>query len=142
MEFRIERLEQDRVLRILSDSDTLFDPPFSNAVRLDEYSVKLSSKALFATATDGADLAGVIAFYLNDEARQIYVPYVVVFPQFRKKHVATDLMEFVIRNNSSYTSVALEVVKSNSAALDLYKKLDFEVIEDRVHTYLMRRSTR
>ena len=142
MEYRIENLEQGRVLQILLETDSLFDPPLSTVVRLDEYSVKLSSNAHFALAHQAGSLAGVIAFYLNDEARQIYVPYVVVFPQFRKQHVSTDLMEYVIRNNSSYTSVALEVVKSNSAALDMYKKLDFEVIEDRDHTYLMRRSTR
>jgi ribosomal protein S18 acetylase RimI-like enzyme len=142
MEFRIENLDQSRVLQILSETDALFDPPLSSVVKLDEYSVKLSSKAHFALAHQAGRLAGVIAFYLNDDASQIYMPYVVVYPQFRNQHVATDLLEYVIRSNPGYATVALEVVKTNTAALNLYKKLSFEVIEDRDHTYLMRRSTR
>ena len=52
--------------------------------------------------------------------------------------MASGLIDFIIRSNRGYTSVALEVVKTNDAALRLYRKLNFQVVEDREHTFLMR----
>jgi len=139
MEYRIETLEQERVLGILRESDRGFEPPLSTVVELEQYSAKLASNAHFATAySDGGKLAGVIAFYLNDSLNQIYIPYVFVYEQYRNRSVASGLIDFIIRSNRGYTSVALEVVKTNDAALRLYRKLNFQVVEDREHTFLMR----
>lgn len=138
MNCRIETLEQSRVLGILRESDRQFEPPLSWVVELEPYSAKLAQKAHFATAYVDDNLAGVIAFYLNDTLNQIYIPYVFVYEQYRNRSVASGLIDFIIRSNRGYTSVALEVVKTNDAALRLYRKLNFQVVEDREHTFLMR----
>lgn len=138
MNCRIETLEQSRVLGILRESDRGFEPPLSTVVELEQYSAKLASRAHFATAySDGGKLAGVIAFYLNDTLNQIYIPYVFVFEQFRGHGVASGLIDYIIRSNSGYSSVALEVVKTNTAALNMYRKLRFEIADEREHTFLM-----
>lgn len=138
MNCRIETLEQSRVLGILRESDRQFEPSLSWVVELEPYSAKLAQKAHFATAYFDDNLAGVIAFYLNDTLNQIYIPYVFVYEQYRNRSVASGLIDFIIRSNRGYTSVALEVVKTNDAALKLYRKLNFQIVEDREHTFLMR----
>lgn len=139
MRFCIERLEQERVLGILKETDGLFDPPFSAAVDLEQYSAKLASKAYFGLAySDGGGLAGVVAFYLNDAVKQIYTPFVCVYLQFRHQHVASSLMDYIIKSNKGYTSMALEVLKTNTAALALYNRMNFKVVEEREHNYLLR----
>lgn len=137
MELKIEKLDQTEVLEILKTSDCQFSPPLSTVVELEAYSLKLSSKAFFSIATEGSDTCGVVAYYLNDSINQIYIPYVFVYEPFRNRHLATRLIEYIIQSNKKYTSVALEVVKTNQAALNLYRNMHFEIKENREHTYLM-----
>lgn len=107
--------------------------------QIDSYSRKLSENAYFAIAEEDNQNAGIIAYYLNEKDRQIYVPYVFVYKPYRNKHLATELMEFVISQNLGYKTIALEVIKSNDAAIKLYNRLNFKLKENRADTYLMQR---
>ena len=73
------------------------------------------------------------------------VNYIYVKEEYRKKGVATELLNYMITTNN-FNNITLEVNIKNLNAINLYKKFDFKIINIRknyyngVDGYLMERS--
>lgn len=112
-------------------------PPLSNSINVYEYSWKLAMHAEFVLCNDDDIIAGVTAFYRNEVLKQIYIPYLHVKPEYRRKSVAFNMIEYLSSQVNDYDTMALEVVKTNVPAYNLYLKQHFKIIEDRGQKYLM-----
>lgn len=131
----------EEVLCILTETDKQFPTPISEVTKIGSYSKKLSVNAYWAFAENDGINCGIVAYYLNKDKRQIYITYVFVYPEYRKQHVASQILDYLSRTyDGDYKSMALEVLKTNMAAFDFYRKRNFEIIEDRPETYLMQLS--
>lgn len=139
IEFKIKDLKTNEVRDILEETYQQFTPPLLPDNQVVSYSEKLATNAYFAVAEVDNKNAGIIAYYLNKSESQIYVPYVFVYEPYRKRHLATQLMEYVISQNIGYKTIALEVIKTNKAAFSLYSKCNFNIKDTRADTYLMQR---
>lgn len=73
------------------------------------------------------------------------INYIYVKEEYRKKGVATELLNYMITTNN-FNNITLEVNIKNLNAINLYKKFDFKIINIRknyyngVDGYLMERS--
>lgn len=137
--FNIEKLSKEQVYNILNKFDDNFNPQFSLDVDFEEYSSKLSNNAFFAICKVGEDIAGVVAFYLNSDLFQIYIPYVCVDTKYRKRGIAYQLICLIKeRYGLNFRFIALEVDKINVQAKSLYERLGFSVLEDRGRKWYMK----
>ena len=66
-----------------------------------------------------------------------YVTNIAVLPEYRRKGVASALIEycFALASEKKLSFVSLEVRKSNLAAIKLYEKFGFEIIGERKNFY-------
>ena len=137
------KLIQSEVLSLLNRFDDSSDSPLHEGLDFDSYSKKLSEYAYFIIATDNNSQIGFIAYYLNEEGRFAYVPQVVVHKDGRHKGVGhamfTKLYESVEGN---YSSVKLEVLKSNVNARNFYNREGFLEIEDHNERILLQKDLR
>lgn len=61
---------------------------------------------------------------------------IIVDPNFRRKKIATNLLNYLLGYLSPLLKiVTLEVATKNQAALNLYEKFDFEVVNTRKNYY-------
>lgn len=63
------------------------------------------------------------------------INYIYVDTEYRKKNIATRLLEYMFKNNSNLENITLEVRKSNNAAINLYEKNGFEQCAIRKNYY-------
>lgn len=83
-------------------------------------------------------VAGVIAFYKNNEAKQLYIPYLITRLEYQGQGVASAMIQYMVNKfRDEYASIALEVNKTNQPAIHLYSKMNFIINEDRGNKYLM-----
>ena len=113
------------------------------STRVEEYISKLIEKSVINTEYQNDDLAGFIAFYANNtESKTGYMSMLAVDKSFRSKGVAKNL--FVKAENHlrgiNFKYFDLEVLKSNTSAITLYKKNGFSIFEEGNIHYKMRKS--
>ena len=61
---------------------------------------------------------------------------IVVNPEYRNQYIASLLLSYMINNlNNNIETITLEVSADNTAALNLYKKFNFEIINERKNYY-------
>lgn len=119
--------------RELSELDKLcFDIPWSQKSFEDEAGNNL---ATYFTARDNGKIIGYAGFWSVSGEGDI--TNVAVLPEYRKKGIASKLIESVIKksNELSLSLLTLEVRKSNFAAQNLYSKYGFEIIGERKRYY-------
>ena len=134
-------LDLDVVLPLIRMADGNFTPRISESVDLEAYSKKLSKYANFLIAKDSDGYhAGFIAYYLNDETKQIYITLIVVDGTYQHYGIGSKMIQLLIEEESKgYRSIALEVRKSNKSARLFYKKHGFLAQEDRGNKILLYR---
>ena len=86
----------------------------------------------------------ILGYYLNNKLlgilifEQIYetidILYLIVDKNFRRKHIASYLLEYLI-SNYDYEHIMLEVSVLNINAINLYKKYNFKIINTRKNYY-------
>lgn len=86
----------------------------------------------------------ILGYYIDDELigfvifETMYeildILYIVVEPIYRKKGIASLLMQYLI-NNKDFEKIMLEVRCDNSNAIKLYKKFNFKIINIRKKYY-------
>ena len=133
----ITTLEEYAVFSLLVNNDNSFIPPISQSIDIQQYALKLAKHAQFVICSEANTYVGMIAFYTNIKENQIYIPYVHVSPNYRRQGIAEYMFNYLQQNISGYDTMALEVRKENKAACDLYKKLNFKLVEKRGEKYLM-----
>lgn len=109
------------------------------------YLIKLSSNAELATHYFPNGLAGFVFFYCNDPEKKFsYITLIGTNSKYRNKGIGSSLVSHVLSISKSrgYNECRLEVLKSNSPAIFLYKKLGFEISENRGEKLLLRANTK
>lgn len=76
--------------------------------------------------------------YLNEELSQIYIPFISVDRDYRKRGIARALLD-QLKFFKGYSFIRLEVIKNNEA-LFFYRKYGFVIEENRNNKYLMKYS--
>lgn len=91
--------------------------------------------ARMMVALYGGEVCGYVCIMLTDENG--YIPRVCVLPAYRRRGVATALMDAAEAAARVFgcTSITLEVRESNSAAIALYESLGFEPLGKRPGFY-------
>lgn len=109
----------------------LINPNFVNLYKLndileDEYNY------LYGFYEDNT-LIGFI--HVNKLYEVMDIVNIVVNPLYRKKGIATKLIEYAVNQFNDLKTIMLEVNENNSNAISLYKKNGFEVINKRNNYY-------
>lgn len=86
----------------------------------------------------------IIGYYINDILvgfldysvmyEKIEINYIFVIEKYRRKKIAYNLIEYLIDNNK-FENITLEVNVNNTSAINLYKKIGFEIINIRKRYY-------
>ncbi len=72
---------------------------------------------------DESKIAGyAVIWYFADE---LHIGNIAIAPEYRRKGLASRLLEYVLDNFDHYIAAYLEVRKSNIAAINLYRKFGF-----------------
>lgn len=79
----------------------------------------------------------VVGFILaTDLVETCDILTIIVDPEYRRKKIATNLLNYLLGELSPLLKmVTLEVATKNKAALNLYEKFDFEVVNIRKNYY-------
>ena len=123
----------DEYIKILAELEKIcFSVPWSEAGLAAELT---NSYARFFVAKINGKIVGYIG--AHNVLGEVYITNVAVFPNYRKKGVATELIKKLINTafdeNSDF--VTLEVRKSNRSAIELYEKNGFIMVGERKKFY-------
>ena len=121
---------------VLSDSlrfyelGKLINPNFENCFNFDDL---MASKidAIYGYYID-KELVGFI--HISSLYETTDIVNIVVDPEYRRQHIASNLLDYVLKIDG-LENVMLEVRESNEAAIGLYKKYNFEIINQRKNYY-------
>ena len=94
-----------------------------------------NGKARYYVAVDGGHIVGYMSVWVLDY--EGYINNVAVIPGYRRKHIASMLLEVMLDATEAegIVSHTLEVRKSNKVARRLYEKYDFKETAVRSHYY-------
>ncbi len=125
----------------MMDFSVAFEVPLMQRSDIYDYIAKWSTKAYFVLLTEDGVVKGFVAYYLNDDLKQLYITLIAVSPGCQGQGVGGRMLEEVekITQDCGYYSIGLEVAKSNANAHGFYQSHGFAVMEDRGQRYLMRK---
>lgn len=118
----------------LNHCQEYFVPPLSQTVNIFAYSEKLKNFAKTFEAWAGNELVGLIAVYINDQTKEkAFITNVSVYPEYSGKGIGRQLMlkALDLVYQLAFKRVSLEVHKDNTAALELYRKFNFEPVSEK-----------
>lgn len=99
---------------------------------LSSYNITLNAFSHILIYAKDNEILGFLDYskmYENMEINYIYVK-----EEYRKKGVATELLNYMITTNN-FNNITLEVNIKNLNAINLYKKFDFKIINIRKNYY-------
>lgn len=140
--YEINKSSYDDIKKHLIACDNYFVPKLSKKVKIDEYSRKLINNAIRIEAWSSSTLIGLIAFYINVGNSFLFITNVSVLTDFKGFGIAKNLMQELINQSqhSKLKEIKLEVNKSNSNAINLYKFFNFEIENENQDNYLMKKN--
>lgn len=106
--------------------------PFLDAITarmsVDEYAMKIASRADRFEAWDGRRLIGLVAVYCDDP-KSAFITNVSVDSRWRRRGISAELMQHCIAHVASLkrAGINLEVSMNNAAATALYERFGFTV---------------
>lgn len=112
----------------------------SQNIELESYLLKIEKHAIFHSVFTYNSLYGFVAFYANDLSKFLgFITMVHVSANYRGKGVARTLINTTCETMKmlGMKNCALEVVYSNSKAINLYKNLGFEVVEEKSNSDIL-----
>lgn len=110
----------------LCDAD--FMPTLSDRVDINDYALKILSKAMRFEAWSSGELVGLVAAYCNDQEKRIaYITSVSVLKEWTGKGIAACLISRCIKHVKTLglVQICLEVASDNTPAIRLYEKSGF-----------------
>jgi len=120
----------EELLQFYEKNANLFIPNLNSQVKsLYEYVDKLKKNATFLEAYDNNTLAGLVAIYLNNHETNIaFISSVIVSKEYQGKGISKILLKTAIDTATlrNFQKIKLEVYRSNTKAIKLYKKLGFK----------------
>lgn len=121
-----------QILSLLHDIDSDFIPPLSQKINIEDYANKLIDNAVIIPIVSSGVVKAFIALYCNDAVQlKAYLSIIVVHSEYRKKGIAKLLIGTAIQylKGINYKSFRLEVYKNNTAAISMYRQLNFTEVE-------------
>lgn len=109
-------------------------------VNIDEYSKKLSTHSVQNTLRTENDLVGVIAYYVSNNAKGLYISHVGIQKEWRKRNLASELVEGLFQEPYG-NFIRLQVSTHNTPAKRLYEGLGF-IATDTVGTIITMERTK
>ena len=119
---KINRMEKAHIAQVANIEKSIFSIPWSE----DAFEKSnLSDDTIYLVAVEQDKVIGYCGVYISFEVGNI--TNVAVDANFRKKHVATALIEELIYlcKGKKMTQIVLEVRETNVPAIKLYEKLGF-----------------
>lgn len=107
---------------------------------LNSYLLKIQNNAEFITHYITGQCAGFIAFYCNDEAKELaFITLVLLAPEFRGRGLAKNLINYTLDycKKNGFKKCGLQVRKDNFSAIKLYEKCGFIIESDNDEKILM-----
>ncbi|MCE7648611.1 GNAT family N-acetyltransferase [Vibrio fluvialis] len=105
-----------------------------------EYLDKISQRAELVIHKVAGKTLGFVFFYCNSESKDFsYITLIATSDAARGQGVGYSLVNKILflSKQRGFRACRLEVRKSNNSALDFYKRVGFEIIEDRRDSFLM-----
>ena len=130
-EVYVSSIKREHIAEIAKLEKICFSEPWSEEVLLDSF---MKGTKFFVCLTD-RKVAGYVGIScVLDEG---YITNIAVFPEYRKKGIATMLLEriFSLAKDEGLSFVSLEVRESNFPAISLYEKLGFKTEGRRPNFY-------
>lgn len=125
---RITKLNDNHLDKIVKINDICFNSQRNEYIIIEELN---NSNYTVLGCFFEEELCGYLSY--SNICGEIEICKIAVLPKFRKKGIATELLEKMLSDN--YSKVFLEVRKSNIPAINLYKKLGFKEINRRKNYY-------
>ena len=124
----------EELMKYLIYYNNYFEPTLVDMVdSLQEYCRKIHNKANVVEIKNKENKQlGMIAFYANDKINKIgYITLVVVDKEYYGRGIGTRLMQYCEEYcaKCGMKKILLEVNKNNMKAINLYKKMGFEEID-------------
>jgi len=139
IKYKIKTASTEEIFTFLFQSKDDFIPPLHETVNLNEYSGKISERALTFEAWDNGQMIGLVAAYFNDpEGRTGFITSINIIKDYMGKGIATKLMNMCLTygRQNNFKEIELEVNSKNKKAIKLYEKFGFlesgNTDEDRV----------
>lgn len=98
------------------------------SIPIDEYVDKITQFATVIPYWVCGDLKGFIAYYNNDESKELaFLTMILIRRDFQGRGIGKLLLEFSINDltKNGFKNYGLEVLKSNDNAVRLYERLGF-----------------
>jgi len=127
-EIKIVKAKAIDIKKIIEIENLSYKDPWPREVFMIDYVFNRS--AHYFVARIGNKICAFIGLWI--EMDRFHIINIAVHPDYRKRGIGTSLINFVINNaeKKRIKEVYLEVRKSNEIAQNLYKKLNFKVVED------------
>lgn len=115
----------------LQECNEDFSPHLNERVKLSYFAEKITNNAITFCAKDSHKLVGLISCYYNNGSYG-FINHVSVHSKYKGLGIAKTLMnmciDYAIEN--FYSIIILKVFSENEAAIKLYTKLGFKIIDD------------
>ena len=108
-----------------------FIPPLTSRVDIDEYSAKLSEKAVTFGAFYGEDLVGLVAAYFSTtHEEEAFISNVSVTGEYAGTGLAHELLDLCIdyAREHHFSGIVLEVAEINKRAVRFYENHGFRTL--------------
>lgn len=119
----------------LANCDLAFSIPLSERVNISDYSVKIRQLGMTLECWEQGKLVGLVAAYLNDEVKEVFITSVSTIPTHYRRGIARQLLLSAIdfARVGLFISVRLEVAAASIGAISLYKSLQFQSVSGVAH---------
>ena len=132
------KIDESKAYGILNQFDGCFSPILTSLIDIKAYAIKWSQFADWILCRRGEEIIGYIVFYENIESGICFITSICVSDSYRHYGVASGMLRFLIDSvSSSIKKINIECRKNNVSAIEFYKKVNFEVMAEKVGMYEM-----
>lgn len=129
--YRHNTITETELKDFLISNLSQFHPSFATMCIESKYWQKLYYNATTFEIWNGSNLIGLICAYLNNESKEVYIPYVCISKGYTGKGLASELINIIFTHckESNFRKISLEVRKNNIPAITLYTKKAFHIVK-------------
>ena len=129
IEYRMNLASKAKIESHLEECSDLFIPALNTYVVIKDYSEKIFRKAIRFEAWKSKKLIGLVAVYLNDETKTMFITSVSLIKQHEGIGIAKGLLNLCLDYGkvNTFYKVNLEVKNENIKAISFYKKHGFSI---------------
>jgi len=133
--FKPGEMEVNRLVDFLTEADNYAIPSLSTLVNIGDYAVKLAENATLFTALVDSRIVGLSAVYVNKAPLFSFCTYLCALKPYQDDMVGIEVLMNSINYCKEYGSEAFrgEIRKTNKPLWNLYKRLGFSIVEEKVY---------